>query len=179
MVSGIGTVSVRSEPGATNVVVHYGLAGLPYETDCLVELKDGEAVLDDTTSTSGASRRTVTFQGLAAETIYEVVVTCDVAVSAPGADFFTTLPGITGNSVTYTVTMYPSDLFPNPDLEARLSYTVVPDGIPTLSLDTPCASGCTIDMQLTRGTVYKILHGWLISGDAVVRASGTRYVAVQ
>ena len=175
--AGIGTVTVVVDSGAVDAVVHYGLAGLPQDSSCTLQLKDGAAVLDEVTNTTGPARRTTYFLGLTAETTYEVVVTCDMAVSSPGANYFTTIALTGSGTVTHSIALKPDAILTTAD-KARVTYDTVPSTGSTDSADTSCAAGCTVDLTLAKGTTYVIYHRWLDSGSATIATSANRYVAV-
>jgi len=158
-------------PTHNSVTITYGVDGLPYETDCTVTLKNsGGTPIDSSTSTEGPSRRTVSFTGLTAATVYKLSVGCGGAFDWVSDVPFTTMADPGGAAVSVSIQRG------NPVVLASLARaTVQYDDNPTLATpasvqNTSCGTGCSIALGIARG-LWWYRWIWQTAADATLATS--------
>lgn len=157
-------------PTHNSLVVKYGKAGLPYESTCTTVLKSAvDVTLDTKVSSNANSRRTATFTGLDASTLYKVTVSCDIGYLGRAGIEVTTSPTPAGGAVSVPISLKP------PSLLATAARVTVDYGTTTAVSDgsvqnTSCASGCVVGLTLDPGLNYYRWR-WQTAADAVLATS--------
>lgn len=173
--SALSSISVTAAPGTVTVVVTHTVPYLDYFDSCSVSLLDGQAVLGTVTTTEGSASRMVTFSDLIPDKSFGVDVVCGTAI-APRT-FFRTLAYKDSGVRNWKYTLTPhARLVARGAVKVSVEYNIIGEAADTETAS--CATGCTLTLPLTSGSLYEIRHIWKTSGDAVVATSKVGTVAV-
>lgn len=181
VVSAVSPLVATARPGATYVVLKFGVAGLDAAYSCEAQVFGaGNQFAGVGISESGPAKRDVVISGLTASTEYRADMTCSKPPLAPvplQSITFTTLATSSAGDRTVPIS------FGDSSLSAAARVTVEYDdnaalSSPATEQNTSCGSGCTVNLTIPAGLWY-FRHKWQDGSDNVLATGSVQALLVE